>query len=205
MFTIIVVEDVMGKIFFVRHGQSEFNAGLTAAFNSEITPKGMDQATRAAMMLRDEIRNPEEFTGLVSPYIRCLQTALVIHKYTGIKFKVDHRVGETPEEVHRTQSAAIYTNSNHFPDFDWSRYATAQFLTTVDYTGETEEVYRRRLDDFLKVLKDDAHYVIVSHMTPTVHMIREICFEGKRENITIGNCSISLIEDRKPVYIGNIP
>lgn len=193
----------MAKWYFVRHGQSQYNAGLTTAFNSEMTQKGIDQATRAAMTLRDDIKNPGDFVGIVSPYTRCLQTALIISKYTGIKFKVDHRPGESPEEIHRN-GAQIFSGPHAFPDFDWSKFGD-RYWPVVDYTGESETTYKERIVDFLKALKDDQNYVVVSHMTPTVHMLRELCFEGKREDLTIGNCSISLVEDRKPVYIGKNP
>lgn len=49
--------------------------------------------------------------------------------------------------------------------------------------------------EFLKGSKDDV--ITVSHMTPIVHMLRELCYEGRREQIRVDNCSLFVVEDGK--------
>ena len=62
--------DARMEIYLVRHGQSEYNAGLTAHLDSGLTPTGRAQAARTAARLADE--------GLThayaSPLRRTLQT-----------------------------------------------------------------------------------------------------------------------------------
>ena len=190
------------KTYFVRHGQSEYNVGLTDKFNSNVTPKGIEQATRAAMTLRDEITDPETYQGYTSPYVRCLQTARILQQRTGIKFKVVQEIGETPEEVHRNVSALVYRLEDLYPEFDWRHFPKASY----DYGNESDQAYLDRLNAFLKTLAGETRNTLVcSHMTPTIHMIRAICFNSGDEPLTINNCSITLIEDKKPIYIGKVP
>ena len=173
---------------FIRHGQSRFNAGLTDDFNTSLTPLGLEQANRVAMVLRKEI--DATFIGYVSPYARCLQTALQI----GLKFTVTSLVGETPEEIHRHLPALIHNDSAKFPDFDWSG-----FPEFCDYTEETEAKYKERLTAFLEITKDK-NVVVVSHRTPIADMLRVIC--GTHKPYAIGNGSISLAENGKLIYVG---
>lgn len=181
----------MSKLVLVRHGQSEFNAGLTRQFNSGVTPKGIIQANNAGMILRDLV--DKSYIGYVSPYHRCLQTALTIIGYTDVTFKVCHLVGEKPEKIH-LQSSFVSNSVLSYPDFDWTGCAG------YDYSNESDERYQTRLSDFVKMLEPDKNYLVISHMTPIADLIRKIT--GETKEITIPNCSISLIEDGKPVFIG---
>lgn len=188
----------MSRIFIIRHGQSEYNAGLTGVFNSELTAKGIVQAQRAGLTLKEEMGGLE-YEGIFSPYIRCVQTTASIHKYTGINFKVDERIGERPEEVHRKNYHCFVPNYNRlFGQFDWSEFSGAS------YEDESEEAYHQRLDEFISSLNKDKNYVIVSHMTPTKDMIIKLCPDVDRD-FRITNCSLTLIENRVPVYIGKEP
>lgn len=179
----------MSKIYFVRHGQSQFNAGITTQFNSELTSKGLKQAKEVAKKLKEAVG----FTGYVSPYLRCLQTAMIIQRETGIKFTVVYELGESPEEIHKGFSCTVYSQKHLFPEFTWdNRYSYVY--------RENKETYNNRIDVFLKKLT--GNLVVVSHMTPITHMINKICFNGKDSPMKIGNCSVSLIENNKPIFIG---
>jgi broad specificity phosphatase PhoE len=191
---------IVVKYYIVRHGQSEFNAGLTDRFNSEVTIKGLDQASKAGEYLAKEITNPQDYVGYVSPYTRCLQTALAIHYRTGIDFVPMGELGESPEDIHgrdKSQNLSVWNMSGHFPTFDWT-----EFGFQYDY-HENRETYLSRLDRMIETMNATGkNLIVVSHATPIADLIRKICFDGRNEPMTIANCSITLIEDGKPVYIG---
>jgi len=190
----------MGKIFFVRHAQSQFNAGSTEQFNSDLSPRGKDQAHRLALAGREKIgAKPESFIGIVSPYNRCLQTAYKFWTMNGVKFRVDTRIGESPEPVHKHQSTEIIKKACEYTLFDWSMFGNKN---TINYDDESDADYGTRINDFIASLEKDKNYFIVSHMTPITHMVRQMCFGGRREPMTITNASMTLIEDGVPVYIG---
>lgn len=99
-------------LYFIRHGQSQYNVGLTDKFNSEITEKGQEQAVAVSFKLAKLLNS---CVGFVSPYKRCLQTALYVHQYTGVKFTVNPLIGESPEEVHKNMDCRIYREN--YPGF----------------------------------------------------------------------------------------
>lgn len=188
----------MGKIFLARHAQSLFNAGETEEFNSQLSKKGHEQAHRLAMSVKELVKPPEDYIGIVSPYNRCLQTAHKVWNLTGIKFRVRRAVGESPEEVHRGRSTSILKKEEEFSCFDWSGFNGP----SLNYDLESEEEYMARVQMFCESLADNKNYIIVSHMRPITHMTRILAFGGRKEPMTITNASLTLIEDGKPVYIG---
>lgn len=192
----------MAKWFFLRHGQSEFNAGITTAFNSEMTPKGMEQAKRAALILKHDIGDIKAYDGWVSPYTRCLQTALSVQASTGLGFKIKKDLGESPEPIHTKSPPYIYRADGLFPTLDWGD--TPKYPAYISYVEDVMG-YKARIKQFVDLLRErDKDAVIVSHMTPIMDMLRMICFEGRDEPLTIMNCSISLVENGKPIYIGQV-
>jgi broad specificity phosphatase PhoE len=205
----------MAKKILVRHGQSEFNAGISQVFNSELTIKGIEQANRVCLSLKEEIKDPDSFIGYVSPYTRCLQTAMAINHQLGIKFKVRYNIGESPEEVHK-RNAWVGKADYQFSMFDWDDWAPGKNdkWSSYNYTNEAEEAYLKRLREFQPILENNENVLVVSHMTPILQMIKDVCFDGNsipedsrpdpkwRVPVLIPNCSITVIEDKKPIYIG---
>lgn len=176
------------KIYFIRHGQSDFNAGNTTIFNSELTPKGIEQAYRVALGL--DIN--ENYKAYTSPYTRCLQTAMSIQNRFGITFTADLRLGESPEKLHYS-TCYVYKANFVYPTIDWSNYPD------VHYYKETQEEYKARLKSFIVELRDDC--VLVSHMRPIVDMIE--MFTGQViDPLLIKNGSISLLENGQIKYLG---
>lgn len=185
------------KFYLVRHGESQFNAGITDAFDSGITDKGHTQAIRAAMTLREEVTG--DYIGYTSPYLRCLQTAMHIAQCAGIKFIVTPLLGETPEEIHRNVPTVVHNNAKWFDhNFDWS-----SFPPTYNYGVETDEQYQQRMYQFIKIL--DKNCVVVSHRAPITFLLRHLCYGGKNKELNITNGSISLVENDLPVYMGVVP
>lgn len=67
-------------LYLVRHGQSEFNIGLTDYLDSDLTPKGREQADLTALRLARICPNRI----FVSPLNRTIQTARPLCAATGI-------------------------------------------------------------------------------------------------------------------------
>lgn len=65
-------------VTFLRHGQSEHNAGLTAFLDSSLTHLGEQQAAATALRLKSEDFNSDNTLAFVSPLTRTLQTLLPI-------------------------------------------------------------------------------------------------------------------------------
>jgi broad specificity phosphatase PhoE len=79
-------------LILIRHGESEFNVGLTADLNSKLTANGVVQAERAGDTLKE--RAVDGFEGIVSPYQRTRETAQIITAVAGLPFSVDEAVRE---------------------------------------------------------------------------------------------------------------
>jgi broad specificity phosphatase PhoE len=62
------------QVTFLRHGQSEHNAGLTSFLDSALTPLGNQQSEAAAARFVEEGLTSENTTSYVSPLLRTLQT-----------------------------------------------------------------------------------------------------------------------------------
>ncbi len=192
----------MGKILFVRHAQSKFNAGETEQFNSDLTSRGHEQARRIGLGVKSHIKEPEKWIGITSPYNRCLQTTLLVWTGCGVRFAVDPRIGESPETIHKRQTTEIIKKEVEYQLLDWGMFGGKN---SINYDDETDEAYHGRIKAFLESLDKRRDYLIVSHMTPITHMVRYLCFEGRKEPMTIPNASLTIIEDGKPVAIGMDP
>lgn len=87
-----------GKVFFVRHGESEANTkGMFAGQreNSPLTEKGREQAKQAALDLLNKKIKPQRV--IVSPLIRAYETAQIIIRNANlqdVKIIVEERVAE---------------------------------------------------------------------------------------------------------------
>ena len=69
------------KRIFIRHAESEYNAGMTDDYDSVITENGARQVARTAQYLARSHSDPK-LVGYVSPYRRALETAMVC---TGVR------------------------------------------------------------------------------------------------------------------------
>lgn len=123
-------------MIFIRHGQSEHNAHLTADRDSGLTLLGKQQAHAAARELLSHCL--AGYSGLVSPFRRTRETAAIIAEHTGLNFVV---------------WAALR---------DWTEEVT---LDGIHYYHETAEEAQSRCVNAWEVIKG-GKYVIVSHQSP---------------------------------------
>lgn len=176
------------KVYFIRHGESEFNAKINEKFDSHLTLTGFNQAEEVSFRLKKLIDS--SFVGFSSSYFRCCQTALTIHYITDLKFHVYHCFGESAEECHAGKCLTYHQNKYHFPEMTWE---------DVGYDfNESKESYKRRMETAVGLLKQNS--VVVAHRKTIEDMIR--LMTKTEEPMAIGNCSISLVEDNK--YVGQL-
>jgi broad specificity phosphatase PhoE len=157
-------------MYFVRHGQSEFNVVYSATLrdpgirDAPITQRGKEQAAGAAHHLKDK-----HITRIIcSPYTRALQTAHIIADFLGIeKLQAEPLAGErclftcdigTPlKDLKRL-----------WPRVDFSRVETQSGGKDEwwPHTHESEEDIQRRVDAFTQMYRDiddAAATLVVSH------------------------------------------
>ena len=191
----------------VRHGQSQFNAGNTDDFDSDITERGTYQILDAAFAVKelleswglDEDEIPTAYTLFVSPLQRALKTALPAHSRLGLKPIVDHRIAESADDL-RSQKVNILPNrSIPFPTFDWSRYPAEG----MDIGAITNEAYLEGLKAFSEEVKGSGitGTIVVSHMG-TIKNLASILTGTDLMKIQVPNCSCTLIENDKLIFMG---
>lgn len=169
------------EVTFVRHGQSEANAGLTDNPDSALTPLGEKQAQATAARLKEEGFAP---TGscflLTSPLLRTLMTAQAIHEATGLPGMLFSDVCEFFSERHAAKFRAFKGLS---PDEIARRFPFA--VPDADFARENcwwplhletdSTLYARALrvrDTLLaRYSKPEDRVVIVSHADPIGRLI----------------------------------
>ena len=77
-------------IYFVRHGQTEYNVQQLLGGNSNLTDLGRQQASQAAEMFKDI----DIDVIIVSNLKRTYQTAEIINKYHNAEILIDDRLNE---------------------------------------------------------------------------------------------------------------
>lgn len=176
------------ETILVRHAQSEYNAGLTKFLDSDISEQGMIQAKAVSQYILERFPNIKEFTGFVSPYRRCLQTARVISQHTGLSFHVT----PGPREIMTKYDTFMLENhKEHFPEFTWGHDERLVFL------NETDEQFIDRIKSFHDSVNHIDKKIIVSHGTP-INTFYELSCQIPPTADTVKyvrNCSVSYIRD----------
>ena len=162
----------------VRHGQSEFNAGKSNAFNTGITAYGTHQAknARKALLTLD-------LSGMVimtSPYLRCLQTvsAMGLNLPTSVKWVL----GERASNTHRAGNCYVPSMRVEYAGVDWGD------ALGYDYGSFTEESHLHRLNDFVKSIQGK-RVIVVSHR-PVIDILSWV---KTGVNLQVDNCEISML------------
>jgi broad specificity phosphatase PhoE len=156
-------------IYFIRHGQSEFNAVHTEGdndpliFDAPLTDKGRRQAEEARALVADlDIKQV-----ITSPLTRAIQTALCIFdSIAPIEVRAGHRellthscdVGRPPETLQRDFPSLSFT---HLQNVWWYQGAK----NDDGIAEEPEDVFRQRIETFDRSLTqiEDRPVAIVGH------------------------------------------
>jgi broad specificity phosphatase PhoE len=192
------------EVLIIRHGQSEYNAALTDEMDSKMTTRGFEQVSATGEWLENNF-DLEGYQGIVSPYLRALQTAEAIRKATGLMFVVDDRVREHDMRAERVTE--IPNRKEDFSGFHWyGRWPRT-------YIHEDIEEFFDRMKNFQSCLEDDEKYLIVTHGSPsrTLHTLlsgknldevreRYLNQEEIDSSTSLKNSSLTYVADGKDVW-----
>jgi len=181
----------MTERILVRHGQSEHNIGLTRNLDSNLTPFGIEQATKTGLYLRDNFSDIKEFVGITSPYHRCLQTSNIIHSLTGISFQVK----PGPREIMMSyDECKVVNRKDKFNHFHWHHEEDFHFIQE----DEGEFVFRMR--EYIHS-EDHPKLLIVSHGSPIKAMFDALLGSEVLPNLHDypDNCSVNYVRNKEPV------
>jgi broad specificity phosphatase PhoE len=201
-----MVEQKMQKRYLlVRHGQSQFNAGETFDYDSDITERGYYQIQEASFHVKEVLKTitynnaySEAIIskGFVSPYQRTLKTALPISVRLGIEFKVDFRIGESPNDSCNQVVKPIPNRKSDFSMYKWPDFESK------DVSKRTDIEYLDSLKEFVAELPPTA--IIVSHLSPIKDLISLLCGMSRFElNLKeVPPASLTLIVNGELVFLG---
>ncbi len=177
----------MKKIYFVRHGQSEWNVAdkICGSTDAPLTEKGHEQAIETGKIILEQEIQADEI--LYSPLSRARDTALHISEMTNIPARAEQRLMEQnfgKWEGTSPRSAKAFQE------------AKTQFV--IDYEGGesmlrvAQRIYNL-LDD---IKKDDKVYILVAHngIARVVKSYFENMTNEEYAAFGVRNCSVTEFE-----------
>lgn len=186
----------MKELILVRHGESQYNAYLTDHLDSELTPKGIEQARTTGKFLKEQFGHINNFVGITSPYMRCLQTSRIIREETGLEFTVN----PGPREIMmKYQAAEVKNHQEKFPEFIWNH------SDDLFFTQESDKQFVARMKAFHDSLKHEK-LVVISHGTPVNTMYEfAVGLNGGADTINfVKNCSLSYVRNGEGIWFGKV-
>lgn len=177
----------MGKIYFVRHGESEWNVTdqICGQTDVPLTEKGHKQAEETGKNIVESGISADLI--LCSPLLRAKQTAQHIAEMTGIPLQVEPRLVEQNFGV---WEGASPRNSKEFHE------AKKEFLTRYG-KGESMFQLAQRIYNLLDELKaTDKNYILVAH-NGISRVIRSYFGDMTNEEYAaygVKNCSVTMFD-----------
>lgn len=174
----------MGCVYFVRHGQTIWNAEnkICGATDIALTALGHEQAINTGEKIKQEHILADEI--LYSPLIRAKDTAMHISEITGIPAREEERLRE--QNFGKYESTA--RNGAEFAE------AKKQFLCRYE-GGESMMHLAQRIYNLLDEIKeqsDDKTYILVAH-NGIARVVQSYFYEMTNEEYAkfgIDNCTI---------------
>lgn len=195
----------MRELILIRHGQSEYNVELTKGLDSNLTEEGIRQVRETGRFLSTHLGHIRtSFVGVVSPYLRCLQTARILGEETGIDvWAVDPRAREIM--VHYDE-CHVPCRRDDFPDYKWNYPYTG-----INFKMETTENFDARMREYFNELyreHPDGAVLIVSHGTPTTALahlsVGTYTGPGVSEGTYVANSSISYLRNNQTMWFNKV-
>jgi broad specificity phosphatase PhoE len=190
------------ELLIIRHGESHFNTKETSNLNSPLTSLGRDQCYTCGAFLRRKFGDSiSEWKGIVSPFLRTVQTADILNRYTECGFTVDWQIREFAHSnsgYSGAQTLEIPSYRDRFPEF----YPEGEPPKYIQHM-ESEESLVSRVSEFLAELEDeDGKYIVVSHGLTIYTMI--YVMNGNPQvpiwDRKVLNTSVTYFNDNKMVY-----
>lgn len=215
------------EVYLIRHGESEFNSGLTRKLDSSLSKVGVAQCCILGSWIKKHHKNlKEESIGYVSPYTRALQTASFIGQIANIEFNVDVNLREyhSPSNSHQTIKSSggvkVRNKVYEFRNLNWGK----DFITEYNFykTEPRSSVFKRTLKFYENKIKksEKKKIFIVTHamiIKPLVEMcigeksndqIMEEFNDDKKEimnsKFITSNCGVYSVKDGKLVHENKI-
>jgi broad specificity phosphatase PhoE len=188
-------------VTFLRHGQSEHNAGLTDFLDSGLTDLGRQQAQAVAKRFRMEGITPDGTIAFVSPLQRTLQTLAPTVESLCIRAELFTAVCEYFSI--RNDGYLCFeglTPSTIEKQFPWAEQGTRFGIDEVWWPQELEDVnrlYQRAehvRDQLIELfVNTDLQLIIVSHADPIGRMIEAFLRIGpdRDEYPWTDNCALT--------------
>ena len=160
------------EIILIRHGQSEANAGITDHQDSELTELGQRQAIATAAFLKKKLGSGRGWIGIVSPFLRALQTAAPIADALDLSFTANwdvREIGEHDGGYHAENPAVIPDlRSDFHPRIDTHQKGDGK---SWDHPRETAAEFATRITAFINKTKHQhKNVIVVSHGSPILMM-----------------------------------
>lgn len=159
------------EIILIRHGQSGANAGLTEDQDSELTPLGEKQAIATAQFLKEQLGTGRGWVGIVSPFLRALQTAAPIAEALNMPFTANwdvREIGEQDGGYHPERRAIIPDLRSGFARIDTHLKGDGK---AWDHPPETASEFAERISRFIAATsRQHKNVIVVSHGSPILMM-----------------------------------
>lgn len=174
----------MGKIYFVRHGESEWNVADRICGKTDIplTKKGHEQAIETGKLIAEQKIEACEI--LYSPLLRAADTAKHISEITGIALRMEPRL------IEQNFGKWEGTSPRNSPAFF---EAKKQFVCSHE-GGESMLKLAQRIYNLLDELKEsDKNYILVAH-NGIARVIRSYFADMTNEEYAgygVKNCSVT--------------
>lgn len=178
----------MKKIYFVRHGQTDYNLKKIAQgrLNIPLNSTGISQAEEMA----ENLKNTKIDIIYTSPLARAYKTAEIINKFHNVKLVSDERITELD----------IGTMSGKISLDDWKVSGRLEILENYDkYNAESlQELYDRVINLYQEL--ENSHYeniLIVSHsgVYHKLYRYKHNFMDFKQKAPTPKNCEIVVLKD----------
>ena len=174
----------MGHLYFVRHGQTVWNAAnkICGATDIELTELGHEQAKEAGRRILEEGIKADEI--LYSPLIRAAETARHISEITGTPRRADPRLIE--------QNFGKYESTPRNGEEFFA--AKQQFMNRFE-GGESMLQVAQRIYNLLDDLKEESDrktYILVAH-NGIARVLNSYFYEMTNEEFArfgIKNCAV---------------
>ncbi len=174
----------MGVVYFVRHGESEWNVAdrICGQTDSPLTEKGHVQAIETGKMILEKGIKADEI--ICSPLLRAAETARHISEMTGIPMRVEQKLIEQnfgKWEGHSPRKDPVFQE------------AKTQFVTNYE-GGESMLRLAQRIYNVLdEITSSDKTYIIVAH-NGIARVVKSYFSDMTNEEyskFSVPNCSIT--------------
>lgn len=175
------------KIMLMRHGKSH---------QDDLDPALCDQGIEEIHSLVQQLNHFDltDFVGYTSPLLRCLMTAEIVAKATGLRFSVHPRLMENPYSLEPEEVLYIESRRHQFPNYEWP------VERGWDLKHETKSEFRERTLGVLKTLPSKA--ILVSHRGVVLNMAKLALCDEKVMQHGIPTASLTYIDNREVKCLG---